>query len=321
MDSFANLTILSQNVHKSGKTTKNLLEQHANSCDILFTQESFFSHIRKTTSVTSEEGDDVSGPPIHVAWQVIHFYGKHPNTQVCTYVNQRLLTELQISTDANLNTNQNVLIFALTGKLGGQSASFANIYNPPKTKDIAVKALLQLMPRVTNLRVLVGDFNVRSMDWEPSYPRSHELTSDILAACTLQSLTLVNNDGEPTWHHNRWGGSVLDLLFVSNTWLQHGNVVFENDSVNRGTSDHSILRLWLGHRVEHAGTCYIPKESGEEEAFVSRVQKALITAASAPLSCIQDTFDRLYNSFNESWTANAKTAKAGSNPTHVMTST
>lgn len=142
MDSFANLTILSQNVHKSGKATKNLLEQHANSCDILFTQEAFFSHICKTISITSEEGDDVLGPPIHVAWQVIHFFDKQPDTQVCAYVNRWLLTKLQISTDASLNVNPNILIFTLAGKLGGQSASFANIYNHPKTRDVAVKTLL-----------------------------------------------------------------------------------------------------------------------------------------------------------------------------------
>ena len=66
------------------------------------------------------------------------------------------------------------------------------------------------MLSITDLRVLVGDFNIHSMDWDPSYPRGHKLASDILAVCTLQSLTLVNDDSEPTWHHKKWGGLVLD---------------------------------------------------------------------------------------------------------------
>ena len=67
MDCFANITVLSQNVHnKSGKTVNNLLEQYANGADILFIQEAPFCHIRKTISTTSEEGDDVVGPPMHV---------------------------------------------------------------------------------------------------------------------------------------------------------------------------------------------------------------------------------------------------------------
>ena len=45
MDCFANITVLSQNVHKSGKTVKNLLEQYANAADILFIQEAPFRHI------------------------------------------------------------------------------------------------------------------------------------------------------------------------------------------------------------------------------------------------------------------------------------
>ena len=45
MDCFTNIIVLSQNVHKSGKTVKNLLEQYANAADILFIQEALFPHI------------------------------------------------------------------------------------------------------------------------------------------------------------------------------------------------------------------------------------------------------------------------------------
>ena len=42
MNCFTNIKIMSQNVHKSGKTVHNLLEQYSNGTDILFIQEAPF---------------------------------------------------------------------------------------------------------------------------------------------------------------------------------------------------------------------------------------------------------------------------------------
>ena len=131
MDCFANIIVLSQNIHKSGKTVKNLLEQYASAADILFIQEALFPHIRKTISTTLEEGDNVVGPPIHAVWQAIHCLERHPKTQVCSYVNWWLLSRFQLSLDSAINTEPNVLLFTLSSCLGGHSATFGNIYNPP----------------------------------------------------------------------------------------------------------------------------------------------------------------------------------------------
>ena len=113
----------------------------------------------------------------------------------------------------------NVLLFTLSSCLGGHSTTFGNVYDPPRSTDRSVKALLRLMPLVKDLKLLVSDFNIKSVKWDPSYPRTHELTADLMATCTIQDLDLVNDDGEPTWHHKQHWGSVLDLLFVSSAWL------------------------------------------------------------------------------------------------------
>jgi hypothetical protein len=261
----------------------------------------------------------MAGPPLHVAWQVVHFYDKHPTTQVCTYVNRRLLSDFQISTNASHNANANILTFTLLGKLGAQLATFVNVYNQPKMSNTAVKILFSLMPDITDLRVLLGDFNIRSMDWEPTYTRCHDLATDLLAACIVQDLTLINDDGQPMWHHSKWGGSVLDLLFIHNSWLQCSRVIFENDSVNRGGSDHSILWLHFGNRDHRDRKQYIPKETDNELAFIKSIQKALTTAVATLNDLtkdIQSIFNTLYQSYHEAWEDNIKTAKAGSNPTH-----
>ena len=316
MDCFANITIMSQNVHKSGKTVHNLLEQYANGSDILFIQEAPFRLIQKTTSTTSEEGDDVVGPPIHAAWQAVDCFGRHPKTQVCSYVNRHLLSKFQLSLNSAINTEPNALFFTLSSCLGGHSATFANVYNPPHTADRAVKALLRLMPLITDLRILIGDFNIKSVEWDPSYPRTHELAADLMAACTVQDLDLVNDDREPTWHHAEHQSSVLDLLFVSSAWLCNSRVLFQNDKLHHGSSDHSVLRLSLGKRDHSTGKQFIPADLDEEEAFILAIYEALVSAASSPSLGAQASFDQLYEGIAAAWSTNAKTPKAGSNPTH-----
>ena len=319
MDCFANIIVMSQNVHKSGKTVNNLLEQYANGADILFIQEAPFCFIRKTVSTTSEEGDDVVGPPIHAAWQVINCFGHHPKTQVCSYINQCALSKFQLSLDAAVNTEPNALFFTLSSCLGGHSATFANVYNPPCMADRAVKALLRLMPLVKDLQILAGDFNIKSVEWDPSYPRTHELAADLMAACAVQDLNLVNDDGEPTWHHAEHQSSVLDLLFVSSAWLCNSRVLFQNDKLHRRSSNHLVLRLSLGKIDYGMGRQFIPADSDEEEAFILAIYDALINAASSPLLGAQASFDQLYERIALAWSSNAKTPKAGSNPTHWWT--
>jgi hypothetical protein len=315
MNLFTNLNIMSQNVHKGGIHVQNILDQYSNGYDILLLQEAPFSkNIRHTTSTTSELGDIIAGPPIHTAWQAVHFFDKHPSTQVCTYINRRLLSDLQISTDPRLNTHHNILCFSLSSHTGGTSPSFVNVYNPPKMANSAAKTLIDMLPHFSDLRILAGDFNIKSSEWQPLYPKFHLLAADLLASCGSIDLTLVNDDGTPTWHHKTHPSSVLDLFFCYDPWLQLNRVVFENDKFNRGTSDHSALHFRLGVRVARPGQQYIPKETDEEAAFISEIREALLCAAQHHRHSALNTFDNLGKAVAAAWTKNAKTSKAGSNP-------
>ena len=173
--------------------------------------------------------------------------------------------------------------------------------------DHVVKALLCLMPLIQDLKFLTGNFNIRSVEWDPSYPRTHKLAADLMAACTVQDLDLVNDDGEPTWHHKRHQGSVLDLLFVSNAWLHNSRVIFQNNSLHRGSSDHSVFCLTLGKLQCGADKQFIPADSDEEEAFVLAIYDALILAASSTSLGAQASFDQLYDRIALTWSTNAKT--------------
>jgi hypothetical protein len=71
----------------------------------------------------------------------------------------------------------------------------------------------------------------------------------------------------------------------------------------------------LGARVPRPGQQYIPKETDEEEAFISEIQEALLCAARHHQHSALNAFNDLGKAVAAAWTKNAKTSKAGSNPT------
>ena len=167
IDMLNNKVFVFQNVHKSSQTMKNLLEQFADSADFIFMQEALFSHVRNTTSTTSELGDVIEGPPIHAAWQEVHHFGKFPKTQVCIYVNQWLLSLYWLSADPNASHDLNVLVLTIADHCMRHTATVVCLYNLPKTSNSAIHALLHLLPNMDDLLLLQGDFNLHSPDWDP----------------------------------------------------------------------------------------------------------------------------------------------------------
>jgi hypothetical protein len=315
MDCIDNLSFLCQNVHKSGKTMKSLLEQHANSYDIIFTQETPFSFVWNIASYTSKLGDPIKGPSIHTTWQEVHNFGKHDNTQVCAFINRQILTRFRISFDPDLAWDVNILPFSLIDQLTGQTTTLICLSNPPRSGDSAVKCLIDIAPHIHDITFVQGDFNLSALDWDPGATRTSPIAGDLLAVCTLLNLSLVNDDGAPAWHHKTKRSLVLDLLFIADDILRCSHCDFENDHTNRGTSDHSVFRICLGKRMHLLGRDYIGQETDEEAAFIHETAAALHHAASSTTMAIQDVFDRLYGCVHAAWMSNAQTPKAGSNPT------
>ena len=226
IDTLNNKVFVFQNIHKSAQTMKNLLEQFADSADFMFMQEALFSHIRNTSSTTSE-----LGPPIHMAWQEVQHFNKFHKTQVCIYINRRLLSTFRLSADPNASHDPNVLVLTVTDRVMHHTASMVCLYNLPKSGNSAVHAFFHLLPNLDDLMVVQGDFNLHSQDWDPLVSQSPRIATDLLAALTLSELTLVNDDGLPTWHHKCNKPAVLDLLFIADQLLQQCSCAFENDKV------------------------------------------------------------------------------------------
>ena len=314
IDTLNNKVFVFQNIHKSSQTIKNLLEQFADSADFIFIQEALFSHVRNTTSTTSKLGDVIEGPPIQAAWQEVHHFGKFPKTQVCIYINQWLLSLYWLSADPNASHNLNVLVLTIADRHTRHTATVVCLYNLPKTSNLAIHALLHLLPNMDDLLLLQGDFNLHSPDWDLQVLQTPRIATDLMAALTLSELTLVNDDSLPTWHHKHNKPAVLDLLFVADPLLRRCSCNFQNDKLGRGATDHSLLRLWIGCRSKTPGQQYIPQDSDEEEAFIAGVKQSVTQAVHG--AHIQDIFDQLYDSITKAWNSNMKTPEDSANLMH-----
>ena len=134
-----------------------------------------------------------------------------------------------------------------------------------------------------------------------------------MATLTLSELTLVNDNGLPTWHHKRNKPAVLDLLFIANPLLRQCLCNFQNDKLGRGATDHSLLCLWIGRRSKTPGWQYIPQDSDKEEAFITGVKQSVTQAVHS--AHVQDIFNRLYDVITKAWNSNAKTPENSANPT------
>ena len=191
--------------------------------------------------------------------------------------------------DPDASHNPNVLTLTLVDRRTRHTATIVCLYNLPKTGNSAIHALLHLLPNIDDLMLLQGDFNLHSSDWDPQVLQTPRIATDLMAALTLSELTLVNDDGLPTWHHKHNKPAVLDLLFVADPLLRRCSCDFTNDKLGRGATDHSLLRLWIGRRSKTPGRQYIPQDSEEEEAFIAGVKQSVTQAVHG--AHVQDIFD------------------------------
>ena len=242
-----------------------------------------------TQTKSAKHWDSFLSHCIHAAWQEVHLFGKFPKTQVCIYVNRRLLSLYHLSVDPDASHDPNVLTLTLADRRTCHTATVVCLYNPPKTGNLAIHTLLHFLPNADDLMLLQGDFNLHSSDWDPQVLQTPRIATDLMAALTLSELTLVNDDGLPTWHHKHNKPAVLDLLFVADPLLRRCSCDFTNDKLGRGATDHSLLRLWIGRRSKTPGRQYIPQDSEEEEAFIAGVKQSVTQAVHG--AHVQDIFD------------------------------
>ena len=300
------------NVHKSRLTVHELLENLQNDIDFLFIQENPVSFIRNLPSSSSETGDLLIGPVHHRRWQCIEKTSIQPSSQVAIYVNARFLDSFQIFPNFSSAIDPNVLAVTMKhNSMSSCSFTIVNVYNPPKTRNSAVRSLMNSLHLFPNTVIIQGDFNLPSGIWDPNRNNSSPLSIELFNRLSDEGFSLVNDEGAPTWTNKRGSFSVLDLVFMHDSLISLEPDVFVNLE-GRGCSDHAVLSLAFG-TTEHWGRPYIPSGEEEEDRFIQDLASSIIKRASTLLHHNVDTVvSGIGQDILDSWLRNSKAPRIGS---------
>ncbi|KAF8682074.1 hypothetical protein AX14_004418 [Amanita brunnescens Koide BX004] len=232
-------------------------------------------------------------------------------SQVAIYINKRFLDSFQIFPDFSPSLDPNVLPVTLKHNLI-MSCSFTivNIYNPPKTRNSAVRSLIELVPRLQDALVIQGDFNLPSGIWDPARNNSSPLSIDLFNHLSDEGFGLGNDEGAPTWTNRRGSYSVLDLVFIKDSIAILEPDIFVNMD-ERGRSDHVLISLAFG-TTEHWGRPYIPTGEEEEEKFISDLSESIRRrVAIAESADVESIVEAIGEDILASWNRNSKTPRVG----------
>ncbi|KAF8698402.1 hypothetical protein AX14_001136 [Amanita brunnescens Koide BX004] len=288
-----------------------LLENFKNSVDFLFIQEAPVHFIRKVPSSTSELGDDLIGPVIHRDWQCVDKRSVHPNSQVAIYVNKRLSSSYQLFPDFSPSLDPNVLVLCVRHNLKRSNFfNLVNIYNRPGTRHSAVLSLLTIIPVLSNVAVVQGDFNIHSPLWDPAITATSGLAEQLFGTFSDLELNLTNDEGDYTWTNRQGHASVIDLIFC-NDLLARLSPQAIIDLSGRGRSDHAVMFLSFGRQTPHWGRPYIARDSEEEAAYLADIAAAFVANT---LSDSNTACTNIALAVQAAWSAHSKLPRTDSNP-------
>ncbi|KAF8688256.1 hypothetical protein AX14_003488, partial [Amanita brunnescens Koide BX004] len=290
-----------------------LLENFKNSIDFLFVQEAPVHFIRKVPSSTSELGDDLIGPVIHRDWQCVDKRSVHPDSQVAIYVNKRLSSSYQLFPDFSPSLDPNVLVLCVRHNLKRSNFfSLVNVYNRPGTRHSAILSLLNVIPTLSNVAVVQGDFNIHSPLWDPAITATSGLAEQLFGAFSDLELNLTNDEGDHTWTNRQGFASVIDLIFC-NDLLARLSPQAIVDLSGRGRSDHAVMFLSFGRQTPHWGRRYIARDSEEEAAYLADIAAAFVDNVppdpDPSTACVNIAL-----AVQTAWSTHSKLARTDSNP-------
>ena len=192
------------------------------------------------------------------------------------------------------------------------SCSFTviNVYNPPRTRNSAIRSLMDLIPRLPDAIVIQGDFNLPSGIWDPSRNNSSPLSVDLFNHLSDEGFGLSNDEGAPTWTNRQGSFSVLDLVFIKDSIATLEPDTFVNMD-GRGRSDHALLSLAFG-TTEHWGRPYIPSGEEEEERFISDISESIRRRVHMDAAAgVELLVESIGQDILASWNRNSKLPRVG----------
>jgi len=260
------LRIFSQNVRKNSLILNTLLETQ-NHFDIILIQEPLWSEIWKIPSCTKCKGELLFGTSHHPNW--ISYARSSPNSndypRVIIFINIRF-SSLQFLLCKDIFDHRDICLISFFNY--SVCYYILNVYSD--SSHLALKYLKDTEVNISNVLLMMGDFNIRDSLWDLSFPFHSSISDDLIMIADSFDLSLSTptNPG-PTRFSDTTGesNSVIDLMF-----LCHRSVELDNHSILPNSclsSDHAplIIDIPIIEEFIPSSKFVIPPNSEQESNF------------------------------------------------------
>jgi len=208
-----NLKNLSQNVRKNSLIINTILKTQVY-FNIILIQEPPWSKIQKIPSTLSCKGEPLMGTCHHPNW--ISFTRiplvNNDFLRVITYVNIRLSSFRFLLCKDIFNHRDISLISFLNNNV---CYYILNVYSD--SSHLALKYLKDTEVNINNVILMTGDFNIRDILWDPSFPFHSSISDNLIMIANSFDLILSSLTNPcPTRYSDTTGesNSVINLMFL-----------------------------------------------------------------------------------------------------------
>ena len=276
------LCIFSQNICKNNFVINTILETQF-LFGIIFIQKPSWSHIWTIPSSNSKEEELISISN-HSNWTVFSRNPTHTNdsSRVIMYINI-CLSSLYFAFCKDIYNHRDIsLVFFVNNN---SVFYLMNVYSD--LSQLVLKYLKDSEVIFWNLLVIIGDFSIWDILWNPSYlfhSFHSDLLFDIADSFNLSLSEPINWVSTRYSDNNQESNSVLGLIFLwfSSEELDNNYILLEWYLM----SDHTPLPITISIFKEHIQTKkqMIVKDSNKEKAFVKELIKAISLIDTSNLS-------------------------------------
>ena len=264
------LRIFLQNVRKNSLILNMILETQ-NHFDIILIQEPPWSEIRKVPCSSNCDRKPLVGTCHHPNWTT--FARSSPNTddspRVIIYINIRLFS-IWFLLHKDIFDHCDVCLISFFNNC--VCYYILNVYSD--SLHSALKYLKDTEVNISNVLLMMGDFNIRDSLWDPSFLFHASISDNLIMIADSFNLSLssLTNPG-PTRFSDTAGesNSVINLMF-----LRHGSDELDNHSILpecRLSSDHAplIIDIPIFEESIQTSKLAISPNSEQETDFIKDV--------------------------------------------------
>ena len=305
---YDNLKIYSQNVCKNALIVNTILKTYFY-FNIILIQEPPWSIIYLIPSSTCSEGNILVGAPHYPNWLFFArpLVAQSNSPRVIVYINI-CLSSFQFSLHKDIINYRDILFISF---FTNNVCSFImNIYSD--ISHSALKYLKDTEMNISNLLIMMGDFNIRDWLQDLSFPHHLSISDDLLIIADLFNLDLLlPTNTVPTRYSDIVGklNSVINLIFLCNGSSELNNHLIHPKQ--HLTSDHVPLTVTILIAKEFIQTSklLILKKSDEKEVFIKEVIsifKFINTLTMSNQESLEQVVNVLVSRIDQAWNTNTR---------------